>query len=98
MLKKQPGENKRLINGLALSCLLSFIALSIVFIGGIFNSKTYIEKVAAYASSVVRNNTYDGRYCCISVDKKTKTGLLPAADNELFNLYGVFKKKEKTKS
>lgn len=77
-------------------CIISFFALSLVFLAGTFYSDTRTEKIADYASNVVKNKTVNGKYCCLSIEKGENVGSLPAHDNEFFNLYGVFKQERIT--
>lgn len=70
--------------------LLTIFSLSFVYLGGLFSTKTDLEKISSYASRVVTNNTLNKERICITVEKTSSTGSLPDPDIEFQNLYGVF--------
>ena len=68
---------------------LSFLALSLVFVGGSFSPNTHIEKVASYAAEVTKNNTTNKQFCCLTAETRSG-GSLPDSETEFRNLYGSF--------
>lgn len=68
---------------------LSFLALSLVFVGGSFSPNTHLEKVASYAAEVTRNNTINKQFCCLTAETRSG-GSLPDSETEFRNLYGSF--------
>ena len=95
---QQPKKNLKNTKNtnLLISCILSIVAVSLIFVGGIFYSNTHTEKIADYATRVVKNNTVNKKYCCLTVGSGSKGGSLPDPASEFHNLYGVFKQEKIT--
>lgn len=87
----QKIKNKKL-----LSNIFNIIALSFVFVGGVFSKSTRFEEIADYATQVVINNTENQKYCAITVEKGKNSNDLYNADSEFHNLYGVFRQEKVT--
>ena len=69
---------------------LTFFSLTLVFVAGFFSSNTKIEKVAAYAAEVTKNNTTGKQFCCLTAENSFASGSIPDAESEFRNLYGSF--------
>ena len=87
---------QRIKNKKLFSNILNVIALSFVFIGGIFSETTRYEEIADYATQVVNNNTENKKYCAITVSKGKESNDIYSADSEFHNLYGVFRQEKIT--
>ena len=90
-MSKSLIKNKRPI-----SLLLSILSLAIVFIGGFFSSNTKLEKIAEYATEVVKEHTNGKSLCALTVEKTSESGSIIDSDSEFHNLYGTFKQQKIT--
>lgn len=78
------------------SILLSFLALTLTFAAGSFYSNTKFEKIADYASTVVKNNTEKKKYCCVNVGPGEGSDSIADSTSEFHNLYGAFRQEKVT--
>lgn len=84
MLAKLKKYNK------LLAVLASLFAFTLIFVGGFFSSNTQLERIAEYATNVVKNNTSNKSLCALTIGKTEDSGSLPDADSEFHNTYGTF--------
>ena len=70
--------------------LLSLIGITLIFVGGMFSSKTKIEKNAEYVTDVVVNHTKSKSLCALTVGKTESSGPVLNPDSEFHNTYGTF--------
>lgn len=78
------------------SLILSFLSLSLVYIGGSFLSGTHFEKIAEYATDLVINHTENKKYCAITVEASKDSGTIADSTFEFHQLYGVFRQQKIT--
>lgn len=78
------------------SLLLSVLGLTFVFISGFFTANTQLEKIAEYATEVVKNHTNGKSLCALTVEKTPESGAIIDYDSEFHNLYGTFKQQKIT--
>lgn len=78
------------------SIVFSLIGLTFIFIGGMFSSNTKLEKIAEYATYVVKNHTENKALCAVTVEKTEKSGPIVDSNSEFKNLYGTFKQQKIT--
>lgn len=79
-----------------ISLLLSVLGLTLVFISGFFSANTQLEKIAEYATEVVKNHTNGKSLCALTVEKTPESGAIIDYDSEFHNLYGTFKQQKIT--
>ena len=78
-----------------ISLLLIFFSTSFLFLGGYFSNDARFERVADYASLVAQNQCNGGIFS-LSVENVQKKGNMISPDQELYNLYGIFKQEKIT--
>lgn len=75
---------------------IALLSFSLIFLSGIFSSKTKVEEVSHYTSEVVKTQTLSKNLLSVVIKKSNISGSLPNSDNEFHNLYGAFKEQEIT--
>lgn len=78
------------------SVLTALLGTGLIFISGLFSSKTQIEKISEYATNVVINHTKSQKLCAVTVEKGSNSGAITDPINEFHNLYGTFKQEKIT--
>lgn len=74
--------------------IVIFVALSLIFVAGIFSTDVKIEDTSQYASYVVKNNTPNKTVISLVVSKKNENSeQLPSWETEFYSLYGSFKER-----
>ena len=77
------------------SILTTVLSVSSIFLSGFYSGDAKFERIADYASFVAENQCNGGLFSISVENTKNKGSLLPP-DNELYNLYGIFKQEKIT--